>query len=266
MKLPEVHHRANQPAHFRIDHGYDLLSLLLILLTAVAQPAVGQQSDRAALLNAAPLEAEQVVQNLVQMNRRRLDALHSYHGVRTYRVEYRGFAGPRNAEMVVNVKYHTPGVKEFVVQSATGSKLLIDQVLKKLLAAEIEAQDPEIQRRSALDEENYRFTLMGSENRPSGMTYVMEVEPRRKDKFLYRGRIWIDATDFAVVRVEAQPAKNPSFWTKKAEIVQAYRKVSDFWLPESNRSATAVRLGGHADLSIDYENYVITNSSQVAAL
>ena len=266
MKLPDAHQLHAKPDHCRDSHGCTLLSLSFLLVAALAQVATGQQSGQAAVVTLAPLGVEQVVQNLVQMNNRRLHALYNYHGVRTYRVEYRGFAGPRNAEMVVNVKYHSPGAKEFVIQSATGSKLLIDQVLKKLLAAEIEAQDPEIQRRSALDEDNYRFTLIGAESSPSGMTYVMEVEPRRKDKFLYRGRIWIDATDFAVVRVEAEPAKNPSFWTKKAEIVQVYRKVSDFWLPESNHSATAIRLGGHAELTIDYKNYVIIGASQVSAL
>jgi len=259
MKLPDV-----RPSCAR--HRYGLLSLPLVLLAALTQLASGQQSDGARAAKPAPLGVEQVVQNLAQMNLRRLHALSTYQSTRTYRVEYRGFAGPRSAEMVVNVKYHSPGTKEFVIQSATGSKLMIDQVLKKLLAAETEAQDAEMQRHSALTDENYRFTLVGSESKPSGMTYVLEVEPRRKDKFLYRGRIWVDAIDFAVVRVEAEPAKNPSFWTKRAEIVQVYKKVSNFWLPESNRSATAIRLGGHADLTIDYGNYVITNSSEVSAL
>ncbi len=40
------------------------------------------------------------------------------------------------------------------------------------------------------------------------------VEPQTNNKLLFRGRIWVDAEDFAVVRIEAVPAKNPSFWTK----------------------------------------------------
>jgi hypothetical protein len=264
MKLHCMNHRVATPVSIFNRHRSEFATLLLLVLTTLAQPAIAQQAVAAHPVKPDPLGAQQIVQNLVQMNLRRLHALNTYHGTRTYRVEYRGFAGPRSAEMVVNVKYHSPGMKEFVVQSATGSKLLIDQVLKKLLEAEIEAQDPESQRTSALTEDNYRFTLVGSESKPSGVTYVLEVEPRRRDKFLYRGRIWVDATDFAVVRVEAEPAKNPSFWTKKTEIVQMYRKVNDFWLPEYNHSATVVRLGGHAELTIDYENYVITSASQVS--
>jgi hypothetical protein len=168
--------------------------------------------------------------------------------------------------MVVNVKYLSPGTKEFIVQSATGAKLIIDKVFKKLLEAEKETLDAETQRRSALTDDNYRFTLVGYESGFSGATYVLNVEPRTKDKFLYRGRIWVDAEDFAVVRLEAEPAKNPSFWTKKAEIVQVYMKVSDFWLPAYNHSVTAIRLGGHAELTIDYKDYEIIEASGMSSL
>jgi hypothetical protein len=34
--------------------------------------------------------------------------------------------------MVVKLKYLSPGKKKFVIQSATGSKLIIDKVLKNL--------------------------------------------------------------------------------------------------------------------------------------
>jgi len=69
---------------------------------------------------------------------------------------------------------------------------------------------------SALTLENYRFQLVGYESGPFGAMYVLTVEPRKNEKYLYRGRIWVDADDFAVVRLEAEPAKNPSFWTKKS--------------------------------------------------
>jgi hypothetical protein len=123
-----------------------------------------------------------------------------------------------------------------------------------------------MQRRSALSDDNYRFTMIGYESGLSGATYVLKVEPRRKDKYLYRGRIWVDAEDYAVMRLEAEPAKNPSFWTKKAQIEQVYIKVGAFWLPAYNHSVTAIRLGGHAELSIDYKDYVITGASRVSNL
>ena len=245
--------------------GSRLLVLLLMIPTVLLHSTSGQQPDMAPALNHAPLAAEQVVQNLVQMNLHRLQALHAYQGSRTYRVEYRGFPSNRTAGMVVNVKY-VSGKKQFVVESTTGSALILDRVLKKLLEAEAEATDEEGQRRSALTEENYRFTLVGYETGASGATYVLKVEPRTPGKFLYRGRIWVDGQDFAVARLEAEPAKNPSFWTKKTEIVQQYMKVGDFWLPERNHTLTAIRLGGRAELTIEYKNYEITSASRVSSL
>ena len=96
--------------------------------------------------------------------------------------------------------------------------------------------------------------------------YVLKVEPRTKNKFLYRGRVWVDGEDFAVVRLEAEAAKNPSFWTKKSELEQLYMKVSDFWLPARNHTISSIRLGGRAELTIQYTNYQITAAETVGTL
>jgi hypothetical protein len=161
----------------------------------------------------------------------------------------------------VDVRYEAPGTKEFTIQSETGSKLIIDRVFKKLLQSEKEALEGENVRSTALNEENYVFTLLDYEINSAGSRYVLTVEPRRKDKFLYSGRIWVDGEDFAVVRIEAEPAKNPSFWTKNTRIEHRYVKVSSFWLPAQNHSLTTVRLGGRADLTIDYQDYRVTPAS-----
>jgi outer membrane lipoprotein-sorting protein len=237
-------------------HVRPALTLLLLACMGLQLPATAQsQTVR------APLSTEQVVQNLVRMNAVRAQELRSYQGKRIYRLEYHGFPGARTAEMVVDVKYQSPGTKEFTIQSETGSKLIIDRVFKKLLQSEKEALEAENLRRTALNEENYVFTLLECEITSAGSMYVLSVEPRRKDKFLYSGRIWVDAEDFAVVRIEAEPAKNPSFWTKHTKIEHRYVKVNDFWLPAQNHSLTSVRLGGRADLTIDYQDYQVTPAS-----
>lgn len=204
------------------------------------------------------LPAEQVVDNLVRMNGERAAALPSYRSTRLYRLEYRGFPGSRSAEMVVEMTYAPPGQKEFVVRSQSGSKLILDRVFKKILESEKEAFDAENQKRIALNRDNYVFTLADFESTPEGDRYVFVVEPKKPSKFLYRGKIWVDADDFAVVRIVAEPAKNPSFWVKNTQIEQLYGKVDRFWLPVSNHSVSAVRLGGHADFSIEYKDYQLS--------
>ena len=244
-----------------------LSPVLLILLTpfymGLRQAAHAQITETPVLVTNTPLTTQQVVEKLVGRNVDRAQALHAYQGTRIYRVEYRGFPGPRDAEMVVDVKYRAPGTKEFTIRSVSGPKLIIDKVFRKLLEAEQEALVADIQKRTTLNSDNYDFMMVGYESTPSGSMYVLKVEPRTKDKFLYRGRIWVNAEDFAVVRVQAEPTKNPSFWTKNSELEEVYMKVSDFWLPALNHSISLIRLGGRAELTIQYKNYQITAADPV---
>jgi hypothetical protein len=250
---------------------FGLVILTSLLWAQMCQPAAGQTAtspdhNAHGLPNTGQLKADQVVENLVRMNLERGQALQAYQSTRVYRLEYKGFPSGRTAEMVVNVKYQAPGTKEFEIVSATGSKMLIDRVFKKLLQSEKDAFEAENQKRIAMNQENYEFTLIGHEDTPRGPSYVLLVKPRTKNKYLFQGKIWVDAEQFAIVRMEGEPAKNPSFWIKDTKIETLYMNVSDFWLPAHNHSITAVRLGGHADFSIEYKDYRITANSQMNKL
>jgi hypothetical protein len=235
----------------------------LIIFLGVSHVVFAQPAGTPAASGRAQLSSAEIVANLVQRNLDRASALRAYQGTRIYRLDYHGFPGSRSAEMIVDVKYRTPGTKDFSIRSQKGSELIIDRVFKRLLQSEQEAVTEENQRHVALNNENYTFTLAGYESTPAGSSYILSVEPRTSNKLLYRGKIWVDADDFAVSRIEASPAKNPSFWTKETKIVQVYTKVGDFWLPSSNRSTSAIRLGGQANFTIDYQNYQITSATAV---
>jgi hypothetical protein len=243
-----------------------LLILLVLVWIGLPQRASAQRPGACVPAMNPPLSREQIVNNMVGMNVERAQALGAYQVTETYRLAYRGFPGAQNAEMTVDAKYQSPGMKIFAIQSATGSPLILDRVFKQLLQAEGEVLGVEAQRQTALNRDNYDFALVGCESIPSGSMYVLDVQPRRKGKFLFRGRIWVDAKDFAVVRVVAEPAKNPSFWTKKSEIERVYGKVGDFWLPTRNYSISTVRLGGSAELTIEYTDYKITSADAVGIL
>jgi outer membrane lipoprotein-sorting protein len=240
-----------------------VLGLLLYWsLAAVCQPLPQQLDSKGSSYSSqnAPLPAEQVARKLQERNAQRAAALNQFSSTRVYRIQYRGFPSNRDAEMVVNVTYRAPNAKEFSVVSETGSKFIIDHVLKKLLEGEQEAANEENRQRTALSTENYDFTSAGYEATPDGAQYVLNLLPKTKNRFLYRGKIWVDAKDFAVVRIEGEPAKNPSLWVKKTEIEHKYVKVDDFWLPAENHTESVIRLGGRAILSIEYKDYRITKA------
>jgi hypothetical protein len=208
------------------------------------------------------LTSEQIAQRLAAKNAERAKQLQSFQSERHYQLAYTGFPFSRSAEMTVDASYHAPGTKQFIVTSESGSKLILTRVLHRLLESERESSSDQSNRKAvALTTANYRFTLLGCDNVSGRDLYVMDVDPLRENKFLYRGTIWIDAVDFAVVRIDAQPAKNPSFWIKGSQIHQQYRKIGEFYLPASNQTVTEVRLGGRAVLKIRYDDYEIDPSA-----
>lgn len=201
------------------------------------------------------LSVDEIVSRLTTNNKQRTAMLRAYEGKRSYTLTYRGLPSNREAEMEVVAHYEAPQSKSFDVVSGSGSKLIQTRVFAKLLEAERESADAQNQRQTALSPDNYTFTLLGSRPSPYGGCYRLAVEPRRDNKFLYRGEICVNAEDFAVESIDAEPAKNPSFWIKKTRIEHRYQKIGQFWLPASNQTISSIRLGGTATLSILYSGY-----------
>jgi outer membrane lipoprotein-sorting protein len=233
-------------------------SLIAILMVSsfLAQPVAA--SDEAKSSPDAPLSLDQIVDNLVRKNAERSRNLLHSEATRVYHLSYRGFPGNREAEMTVEASYDSPADKEFKIVSQTGSKIILDRVFTKLLEAEKESVQPEIASRTQLNRENYEFALV-TYNAEEGQ-YALQVTPKRKSKYVYRGKIWVDATDFAVTRIEAEPAQNPSFWTKKSEVHHEYQKIENSWVPTRNESISYIRLGGRATLTIEYRDYRLTEA------
>ncbi|MGA2808132.1 MAG: hypothetical protein ABSE87_08350, partial [Terracidiphilus sp.] len=173
---------------------------------------------------------------------------------------YHGFGTSLAAKMEVEVNYDASLGKSFRVVTQSGSKILLEKVLKRAVESEKEASQNKGS--TALTPANYRFRLAGSEDLGGRPAYMLDVEPLVVSKFLYKGKIWVDAADFALVKIEAEPAKNPSFWIARTLIRQTFGKTGRFWLPAQNRSETKVRVGGTAVFTIDYGTYqVVSNAS-----
>jgi outer membrane lipoprotein-sorting protein len=234
--------------HSRASWSF-LFSLLVFCLPAAAQESAVS----------APLTPEQVIARVVAMNGARAKALATYSSVRTYHLECHCIAA-KNADMVVRVDYRAPNNKNFSILSESGSGTVRHKVFRKLLEAEQESMQEENERRSALTPDNYSFRLLKYEKTPTSEIYVLEAKPRHNNKFLFRGQVWVDANDFAITRVEGEPAVNPSFWTRKTDFTRTYQRVGQFWLPEANHSVTKVRIFGTAELTIQYGDYEVTHA------
>ena len=234
---------------FSFQGRASFLAVLLVFMAGVARP-----EDH----NGTPpetLSADQIVVQMEHHSASQREGLKRYHAVRHYQVEYRGFTKTIAASMEVDVEFDVSSGKSFRILSQSGSKFLCDKVLKRAVDSEKEASKD--RDATALTPANYRFKVAGSETLGGRLAYIMQVDPVANSKFLYRGKIWVDAQDFAVVKIEAEPAKNPSFWISRTLIRSTSSKTGSFWLPKQNRSETKVRIGGTAVLTNDYGDYQI---------
>jgi len=205
--------------------------------------------------SAAPLTTAQIVEQMQIRNQRRNDELKQYHSVRHYSVEYKGFSTTIDADMVVDASFDAGSGKSLRIVSESGSKFLCDKVLKRAVDSEKEASQDKSS--TAMTTANYRFELVGAEAVGGRPSYILSVDPITPSKFLYRGKVWVDAADFAVVKVDAEPSKSPSFFIARTLIRFSNTKTGDFWLPEQTRSETRVRIGGTAVLAIRYGSYQV---------
>jgi hypothetical protein len=254
------------PFKMRNDKGPTYRRLLrtaiLVELSLISTVAFLARSPARESAIGSPLAVDQVVERMTRMNLERSEALRSYTSVRVYHLELKGIIH-ESADMVAKMTYHWPDQKEFIIVSESGSEIMRNRVLKAILTAEKEAMQKENRVRTALNTNNYELSLAGVEGSPQAKYYILEAKPKVKNKFLFKGKVWVDAQDFAVVRIEAEPAKNPSWWTRKNDITYTYQKLGDFWLPAHTQSITEVRIFGHTVLNIEYKDYHLTETRKL---
>ena len=209
------------------------------------------------------LNADDVITKLIDHNGQRDKLGGGYTGSRRYVFENRHF--DKRAEMLVSVKCDPDGTKHFEVLSEQGWKSANKRVLRKMLESEAETSRPQMRPMNSLNLDNYHFEMLGSDLLEARPTYIIQALPKRQDKYLIEGRIWVDAEDFAVVRVEGKPAKNPSFWTRSIHFVQQYHKSGTFWFPLSTESVTDARIFGKTEVTISYFDYQPNSAAALSA-
>lgn len=197
--------------------------------------------------------AEEIVNRMAAHDLARQVSIEGYAGMRRYVLENHKFH--KRAEMLVQVQGDRDGTKHFEVVSEDGWGGARKHVLRKMLESESETSGPQMRAGAKLIHENYEFALIGTELVGGRAAYVLEIRPKRKEKYLFQGRIWIDAEDYALARAEGKPAKKPSFWTKSIDFVQIYQKFGPLWFPLSTQSVTEAHIFGATDVTIEYFDY-----------
>jgi hypothetical protein len=170
--------------------------------------------------------AVQIFDELLAHNALRAATLVNYTAFRTYQVV--DLKGKVHAEEIGQMEYRAPDQKKFAVTSEKGSALVRCLALHALIASEIETAAGKQHHDSAISPANYTLDLLGEQLVGPYHCFVVQAIPKRRDKYLFEGKVWIDAEDYAVVRIEGHPAKKLSFWIQRANFVRQYQKIDQF--------------------------------------
>jgi hypothetical protein len=259
-------------ANTRREYGIDmvqtkslLIATVLIGLTMSAvcvRAQLRQESDQELTSPIEPLRSGvtegQIFAELLAHNELRKAALADYSALRTYQVV--DLKGKVHAEEIGRMEFRAPDKKTFVVTSEKGSGLIRHLALNPLIASEIETAAGKEHHDSAITPENYTAALLGEQQVGPHRCFVMQAAPKRKDKYLFEGKLWIDVEDYAVVRIEGHPAKKLSFWIERADFVRQYQRIGGFWLPQRDETFVQVRLYGKKVLTIDHQDYFVNGA------
>lgn len=205
------------------------------------------------------LADEQLFSEVVSHNERRSADLRQYSALRTYSVTE--VNGKLHAKETVRLDYTAPDKKTFVKLAEEGSGIVRRLVLNRLMESETAAASGKEHHDSSLTPANYVFHVLGQEDLAGRHCFVVEARPKRKDKYLFEGKVWIDSAEFAVVKIAGHPASKLSFWITRADFVRQYEKIGEFWLPARDETFVDVRLYGQKILKIEHHTDTINGDS-----
>ena len=208
-----------------------LRSLLFTLAVACAsaQTGGGAPTVQAIITSMGEARAE---------NRARL---RPYKVTRDYKLFGKEKHKPKS-QVVADVSFVPPNSKKFAIQETNGAGLG-ERIVRQMLEGEVEA----VKQYSSTDVSpaNYDFRFIGEEEVNGQHCYKLDLLPKRKDRNLLHGNIWVDSKTYMLRRFMGEPARSPSWWLRDARIAFDYGDVGGMWLQTASESNASVRLFGH---------------------
>jgi len=215
-----------------------VLALAMSVLRAYPQnPAAGPQP-------AVP-DLSAIVPSVEQVEQRNPALTHSYEVTR----EYKAFgtdAGHPAAEITAQISFAPPDRSAFTLTHVSGSSTIV-KVVRAMLEQETLSARPGHD--GAISRANYDFVFLREESFGAVPEYVLHIVPKRKEKNLLLGLIWVDAKTFQIRRIEGVPAQSPSIWVKDIHITLQFGDVNGMWVPVALDAIATVRFSGRYTLT-----------------
>jgi hypothetical protein len=147
---------------------------------------------------------------------------------------------------MAQINFVPPNRKTYKITQTRGQSRG-EKMVRELLDREAEAAKRE--KSSEISRTNYDFVFLRRENFREVPEYVLGILPKRKDKNLLRGQIWVDAGTFRIRRIAGVPARSPSFWLRNIHVTLQYAELGGMWMPVTIDAIATVRMLGQYTLA-----------------
>jgi len=217
---------------------------LIVLLSLVATPWVFPSSLRAQEAKVAPPNLNSILDSLERTGEQNPALSRPHEVTREYKV-FHGDDPKPISDVTTQIIFTPPDVKTFKITdaqgSATGKKIVSAILEQEVLSAKEGKRD--------ISRSNYNFVFLREQNFGVVPEYVLHIIPKRREKGLLLGDIWVDAKSYRVRQIIGVPLKTPSFWVKDLHITIQFAEVNQMWLPVSVDAIATVRFLGIYTLS-----------------
>ena len=215
-------------------------------------PAIGNS------LSAQAPDIATIIQGVDASVKNRMDRIADYTVTEHYMV-FRGKDEQPAAEMLVQTVYRKESGKSYTILSQNGSPLWRNEVLGTLLDNEKKMSQPGNIKTALINSSNYEMKLDADAfAKLNGRDcLVLEITPRRSSEYLFKGRLWVDAHDFAIVQLTGTASKSAFFLAKAADVSRQYTEIEGLPMATHAQAVSGSALLGQTVVKVDYSNYRI---------
>jgi hypothetical protein len=223
----------------------DKRSSLIVRLSLVATTCFLSYSLHGQEAKVAPPNLNSILDSLERTEEQNPALSRSHNVTREYKVFQGGDPKPIS-DVMTQISFTPPGIKTFKITAAQGSprgKKIVAAILEQEVASAKEGHQHDISR------SNYDFVFLREQNFGVVPEYVLHIIPRRKEKGLLLGDIWVDAKTYRIRQIIGVPLKTPSFWVTDLHITVQFADVNGMWIPVSVDAIATIRFLGVYSLS-----------------
>jgi hypothetical protein len=214
---------------------------VFVFLVAVA--SASQMPSSSAEIKSPDLNL--IVQRLEDVQHQNRAQSQQYEVTREYKV-FRGSDKEPTSVIIAQINFVPPDLKTYKITQVRGNSRG-EKMVRELL--DREAESAKKGHGSEINRTNYDFVFLRQENFGIVPEYVLQIAPKRNDKCLVRGQIFLDASTFRIRRIEGVPARSPSIWLKRIHITLQFAQLKGMWIPTSFDAIATVRLLGQYTLA-----------------